>query len=516
MATEPQVPAHRGTRANPALTLAVVLLGLFTLTMAMSGTTVALPRIGADLDASGVALNWVVTGYFLAASSFMLVAGSLGDIFGRRKVFALGATVYTLGTVGAAFSQNILALDAARVLSGIGAAGVMGSGGALIATTFAGAARAKAFGMVGTVAGVGLALGPTLSGWMVDGLGWRPTFLAFAAVGTVLVLGATRLGESTAEVRPRVDKAGAGTFIAGLALTLFAITQGSKQGWVSVYTLLPLAAGLTLFTLFVRIEKRIAATGGQPILDLALARNRTFIAWPLGAFGIGAGTTATLVFLPTYLQGTSGFTARDAGLVLLFLSIPMLVMPPVGTRLASRGIPARRLMVGSLLLLAAGNLWLSTLHAGITVGGLAGPLVTLGIGAGLPLGLIDVQALSGIEAGRTGMASGFLGTVRGATGAVMLTLFAALLLAVLEARAGSPELAGKIAAGAVQGAEPAGQFTEALRVGLWAIAALSAGLALLVHGLLRPRGRTARTARTTEVPKIHPAALSESTTAQTR
>ena len=124
MATEPQASAARevgGSRST--FTLLVVLLGMLTLPMAMSGTTVALPRIGADLDASGAALQWVVVGYFLAASSFMLVAGSLGDLYGRRRILTAGAALYTAGTLASALAQNILLLDAARILSGIGAAG---------------------------------------------------------------------------------------------------------------------------------------------------------------------------------------------------------------------------------------------------------------------------------------------------------------------------------------------------------------------------------------------------------
>src|SRR4051812_26758010 len=137
MATDPKVPVAPASGGHrPTLTLIVVLLGMLTLPMAMSGTTVALPRIGADLDASGASLQWVVVGYFLAASSFMLVAGSLGALSGRRRVLTLGAALYPAGPLASALAQHILLLDAARLLSGIGAAGVMASGGSLLAATF--------------------------------------------------------------------------------------------------------------------------------------------------------------------------------------------------------------------------------------------------------------------------------------------------------------------------------------------------------------------------------------------
>ncbi|MFD6988566.1 MFS transporter [Streptomyces sp. NPDC059943] len=481
-------------RTRAAATLTVVLLGYLTLPMAMSGITVALPRIGADLDASGAALNWVVVGYFLAASSFTLVAGSLGDLFGRRCLFAVGAAVYTAGTLTSAFSHHILLLDAARVLSGVGAAGVMASGGALLAATFTGAARSRAFASVATAVGIGLATGPTFAGTMVDALDWRATFLVFAAVGVLILLCTAFVPESRADVRPRVDHAGAITFIGGFALALFAVTQGSRAGWLAPPTLLPLAAGAALLIAFVRIERRTALRTGQPILDLSLARDRAFAGWLVGAFGLGAGTTGILVFLPSYLQGTGGSTARDAGLVLLLLSTPLLILPPVGARLVNLGVPARRVLVLSLLLTSAGNGWLTTLHPGISALALAGPLLTIGIGQGLSVGIIDAQALGMIEPARTGMASGVLNTVKGGTAAAVLALFGALLLTLLEARTGSADLAGRIAAGNLApGPEPAlhaVQFTEAMRIVLWCVAGLGLAVALVVQLLLRPRSRT--------------------------
>ncbi|MEV1020575.1 MFS transporter [Streptomyces sp. NPDC050264] len=486
MATEPQasaVPASGGRR--PALTLTVVLLGMLTLPMAMSGTTVALPRIGADLGASGAALQWVVVGYFLAASSFMLVAGSLGDLYGRRRILTFGAALYTAGTLASALVQHILLLDAARALSGIGAAGVMASGGSLLAATFTGPARTRVFASLGTTAGLGLAFGPTFSGWLVDALGWRATFLSYVAVGTVILIGTRLMSESRAEERPRVDKAGAATFITGLALALFAITQGSKSGWTSPATLLPAALAPALLLTFVRVEQRLTRTGtGRPILDLGLARNPAFLGWAVGSFGLVAGSTGALTFLPTYLQGVNGSTARAAGLTLLLMTAPVLALPPLGARLVNRGVPARHLLVLSLLLLAAGNAWLTTLHPGITAAALSGPLLTIGTGQGLSIGIIDAQAMSMVSPSEVGMASGFLNTVRGGTGAIMLTIFGALLLASVESRTGSARLAARITAG-TGGHAP--EFTAAWHVTLWTVTTLLTALTALTYALLAPR-----------------------------
>ncbi|MEV5607750.1 MFS transporter [Streptomyces sp. NPDC052225] len=493
MATEPQASAAREVGGGrPTLTLIVVLLGMLTLPMAMSGTTVALPRIGADLDASGAALQWAVVGYFLAASSFMLVAGSLGDLYGRRRILTTGAALYTAGTLASALAQNILLLDAARVLSGVGAAGVMASGGSLLAATFTGPARTRVFASLGTTAGLGLAFGPTFSGSMVDALGWRATFLSYVAVGAVILIGTRLMSESRADLAPRVDKAGAATFIAGLALALFAITQGSKSGLTAPGTLAPAALAIALLLTFVRVEHRIVRSGrGRPILDLRLTRNPAFLGWIVGAFGLGAGTTGALAFLPTYLQGASGTTARAAGLTLLLMTVPVLALPPLGARLVNRGVPARHLLTLSLLLIAAGNAWLTTLHPGISAAALAGPLLTIGAGQGLSIGIVDAQAMSMVAPSEVGMASGFLNTVRGGTGAVMLTVFGALLLAAVESRLGSSGAAARVTSGA---GGHATEFTAAWKVALWSVTALMTALAALACKLLSPTAAGRRSA----------------------
>ncbi|MFJ9180993.1 MFS transporter [Streptomyces sp. NPDC102360] len=509
MATEPQASAARevgGSRST--FTLLVVLLGMLTLPMAMSGTTVALPRIGADLGASGATLQWVVVGYFLAASSFMLVAGSLGDLYGRRRILTAGAALYTAGTLASALAQNILLLDAARILSGIGAAGVMASGSSLLAATFTGPARTRVFASLGTTAGLGLAFGPTFSGWLVDAVGWRATFLSYVAVGTVIVLGTRLMPESRADTSPRVDKAGAATFIAGLALALYAITQGSKSGWTAAPTLVPAALSLALLLTFVRVERRLVRTGeGRPILDLRLARNPAFLGWAVGSFGLGAGTTGVLTFLPTYLQGANGTTARAAGLTLLLMTVPILALPPLGARLVNRGVPARHILVLSLLLLAAGNAWLTTLHPGIGALGLAGPLLTIGAGQGLSIGIIDAQAMSMVAPSEVGMASGFLNTVRGGTGAIMLTVFGAVLLAAVSSRVPSPDVAERITAG-TPGHAP--EFTQAWQLTLWSIATLITALAALTYWLLTATAKRPAPADPTHSP---PAVGSRSTPA---
>lgn len=466
------------------------MLGDLTLPMTMSGTNVALPGIGTDLDATGASLQWVLTGYFLASAAFMLVAGSLGDMFGRRKIFALGAAIWTAGVVGSAAAPNILLLDVARTVTGIGSAGVLVCGAAILSSTFEGATRTRVFAAMGTTAGVGLAIGPSMSGLMIDELGWRMSFGVFAAVGLVLLAGTFFMRESRADERPQLDKPGMVTFILGLALLLYGISQSQKVGWGSPQVLVPLLAGLALLALFIRIEGR----SRRPVLDLSLMRNRRYMAWCLSALVMGLGSVPTTMFLPTFLQGVNQTSSSQAGLIMLMSTAPVLVLPPLSGWLVNRGVSPRHLIAVPLLLFAAGNAWLTTLHPGISPLGLLGPLVMIGAGSGLAVGLIDAQAMGLVPAAKAGMASGFLNTIRGGANSLLIALFGAVLGALILARIGDADLAGKVTAGNITGPDRAflaDQFTDSYRILLWGTAVICAIGAITVHLMLAPSRRPA-------------------------
>ncbi|WP_424187250.1 MFS transporter [Actinokineospora sp. G85] len=322
-------------RRNDALALAGVLLGFLVVPMAMSGTSIALPLIAVDVGGSAGALQWVVTGYFLAASCLMLIAGSLGDLFGRRLVFRIGAAVYSLSTLGAALAGDILVLDVFRTLSGVSAAGVMAGGGAILASTFDGPARTRAFAMVGTSVGVGLAFGPTFSGWLVGGLGWRAMFGAFAGAGLLVLAGTLFMRESTADRKPKIDVPGTLAFVAGIIALMYGANQVVDRGWTDPWVLGLIGAGLLMLAVFVLVERR----SSHPVLDLALVRDRPFLGWLIAALTTAIGTVGVLVYFPTYLQGAGGLSAGAAGTLMLALTLPVLAVPPLAAKLVNRGPP---------------------------------------------------------------------------------------------------------------------------------------------------------------------------------
>jgi len=479
---------HTNTRASTRVsrwTLVVVLVGFLALPMSMSGAGVAVPRISVELNTAGPAAQWVVTAYFLTASSFMLVAGSLGDSLGRRRIYRLGAVTYTVGCLAAAFAPTIGVLLAARVVTGLGAAGVMAGGGSILGATFTGPARTRAFAAMGVISGIGLALGPSLSGWLVDGLGWRFVFGIFIMPGIVLIAGTWLMHETRTNTRPRIDWAGATTFVAGLAALMFAVTLGSTRGWTAPEVLALLASVIIIFTLFVLIERRAV----NPVLDLSLLYRRRFMGWLAAAMTMSAGFAGILAFLPSYLQDPGGLTASGTGLVMILPALPMMILPAAGSRLINRGVSPTLLITTALLTIACGNAGLAILHPTIRALDLAGPLLLLGAGVGLASGIIDTQAMNEVSDNQVGMAAGMLNTVRGSTNALVLGLFGSALIAILAGKVGSTVLAEQVATGNIPDTSNAqflvAQLTDTWRVVLITLAVLCFAATIITAILVR-------------------------------
>lgn len=264
-----------GSRAKVA-TVAGVLLAFASVPMALSGVTVAVPAIARDLDGGGFALNWVVTGYFVTASALMLVAGTLADIIGRRRMFGIGAGCFGMGALGSALADGIVVLDVARTVSGIGSACLLAAGGAMLGSVFTGRARTRVFAAVGTMVGAGLSLGPALAGLIVGHLGWRALFLMLVVIAGTLLAAATAMPESRGE-QTRIDVPGALCYVVGLVLAMVGVLQATDHGWADVRVIAPVVAGVALLTVFVRRQRHIS----DPLIDVSLLADRHIAGWLL-------------------------------------------------------------------------------------------------------------------------------------------------------------------------------------------------------------------------------------------
>ncbi|TGB16494.1 MFS transporter [Streptomyces palmae] len=467
------------------MTLTVVLLAFVTVPMSISGAAVALPDIGEDLHTAGAPLQWVMNAYNLTFASFMLVAGSAADLWGRRRTFAAGAAVFAAGSLAAVAAPGIVLLDLARALSGIGSAGVFAGGGAILATAFEGAARTRAFAAMGSAAGFGLAAGPTLSGWLVGTLGWRATFGLHAGLVVVALAGVGFIAESRAERRPRLDATGAAVFVAGLGLLVLGVVQGPEWGWSSPGVPALSGAGAALLVLFAVLQSRAAA----PLLDLSLVRNRRFLALCTVPVVTTFGFVTLLSYLPTYLVGAGGFSPQRAGTVLLWMTVPVLLAPPLAGALVNRGASTRLLIPSSLAMVAAGNAWLTVIGPSSSALSIAGPLLLTGLGVGVSFGIGDGAAMSLVEPERAGMAAGFLNTLRIGSEAIVIAVYGAVLVSLVGTRVDSREVAAKVAAGDISGKGSdalAAAFTHALHLALYGTAAVCAVGALVIAAALAP------------------------------
>ncbi|NLU71996.1 MFS transporter [Streptomyces sp. HNM0575] len=498
-----------GGSSRRGLTLFAVLLAVFVVPTSISGTAVALPGIGADTHASLISLQWVVNAFNVAFACFTLVWGSVADIVGRVRAFALGAGVYALASLAGALSANVVLLDVTRALAGLGGAAIFSCGSAILSTVFDGAARARAFALFGTVAGAGVAVGPSLSGLLVEGLGWRSVFGLHAAALAVVLLAVPAMARNTPAARregARIDVAGSALFVAAMALLTTGIVQGSQWGWAGPGVLGLFAGAAVVLAAFAVVEKRHSS----PMLDLGLMADRRFLALCLVPVAASFGFVTMLTYLPSYLTTVTGYSSGKAGLVMVLLTLPVLLCPMLAARLVSRGVRALTVIRLSLVCLVVGDIALNLFSADVAVVLVAVPMLVTGAGMGLSAGLVDGQALEIVEPGKAGMAAGFLNTLRLGSEAVAVAVYGSLLATVLSARvregigayadAGDPSrVANQVAGGDVSGPAQAvaagerGRFTDflagaydsAFHTVLWILAVVCLVLLAVITVLLR-------------------------------
>ena len=445
--------------------LAAVLLATIALPITLTGASVALPRIGADLDADLAAVQWVVNGYNATFASFMLAAGSLADVLGRRRVFATGMAIFTVGGLASAFAGDIVLLDALRALAGIGAAAGATGASALLAQTFHGRARARAFGLFGVALGVGLAFGPSIAGALIELFGWRAVFVAPAVVGAVVLLLVPLLPSGRGEQTGRLDWAGSATFTGSLLLVIFAFVQGPDFGWGHPLILAAFVAAVALLGLFVRVERRHPA----PMFDLALLASPRFRGVCLAAAIIVMVLVPLLVYLPSYFTTVLGMSAGGAGATLILLTAPTLVLPLVTGVITRRGVSPYAVVVVSVAVVAAGVAWLTTIGPDSTAATLAAPLLTVGTGVGISIGLLDALAVGSVDPARAGIASGMVNTARVAGETVAIAVVGSVLATTTAGRLADPG------------------FTGGLHAVLWTMAGAAALCAISAASLTRSR-----------------------------
>jgi EmrB/QacA subfamily drug resistance transporter len=449
----------------------------FSIAIDFSILNVALPSLGADLHLKESQLQWAITAFALPSGGFLLLAGRLGDLIGRRRMFLTGLTIFAVASLAASLAIGPATFLAARALQGLGAAITIPTAMALLTTNFAeGPARTRALGVSGMLLSLGFTLGMLLGGTLTSTLGWRSTMALNVVMAVPVLLAAPRLLiESRPAQRPRLDIPGAVTVTGGLLALIYAVSTGAESAWLrpDVIASLLLASGLLIS--FVVAESRTA----QPLVSLPILRRRT-VAWGnLGGMTTFAMASALTFLLTLYLQQVAGLSPMVSGLVFGVTGLGAAVAGVIASRMINR-YAARNVLVTGLLLqgLATGTMIMID-HRTIGVL-LVLVFCTLAFfGHMFSVVSYGVAATSGLPDQEQGLATGLITTAQ----QVGLTLGTPILSAVY---------AGRAAGLHATGASPSSAMLAGLRAGIGVDAAILIAGAVLMAIFLQPRTRTGR------------------------
>ncbi len=389
-------------------TLIAVCTAIFMLLLDITVVNVALPDIQRSLHATFSDLQWVVDAYSLTLAAFLLTAGVIGDMFGRRGVFAVGLAVFSLSSLLCGLSVNSLMLNLCRGAQGVGGAVMFATSLALIAQAFQGPERGTAFGIYGAVVGGAVAVGPLVGGAITAGIGWRWIFFVNVPIGIIAIfVTLTRIRESRDLSTRRVDWVGFGSFSAALFLLVFALVRGNDSGWTSGSILGLFAGAALLLGIFVVAERR----GRDPMLDLALFRRPAMNGVSLVAFTIAASIFAMFLYLTLYIQDDLGYGPLAAGLRFLPITVLAFAVAPVAGRLTVR-MPSRILLGTGMVLVAGGCALMAMVSAGSGWTVLLPGFIVAGVGIGTVNPVLASSAIAVVPPQRSGMASGANNTFR--------------------------------------------------------------------------------------------------------
>lgn len=396
-------------QTHPNLILGICCLSLLMIGMDVTIVNVALPSIRHDLAASISGLQWVIDAYTLVVASLLMLAGSMADRFGRRRVFQSGMALFTLGSLLCSVAPNLHGLVAFRILQALGATMLNPVAMSIIANTFQDPkARARAIGIWGAVAGISMALGPVIGGALTESIGWRSIFWVNLPIGAAAMLLAARyIPESRAPHPRRVDPIGQLLVFVILATVTYAVIEGSHAGWSST-TIVGMfcAAALALIALLLYEPRR-----HEPLIDVRFFRSVPFSSATLIAVCSFSAFSGFLFLNALYLQEVRGLSAFHTGLCTLPLALATILCSPFSGRLVGTyGTRPSLLASGTATALSA--LMMTQLTATTPLPWLMVTYVIFGIGFGMVNAAITHTAVSGMPKAQAGVAAAVASTSR--------------------------------------------------------------------------------------------------------
>jgi MFS transporter, DHA2 family, methylenomycin A resistance protein len=419
--------------------LVTMSLGVLIAQIDTSVVNLAVKKIGASLGAGVTELQWVVDAYNLVYASLLLTAGTLADLYGRRRIFALGIALFMLGSLVCGFAPNATVLIGGRAVAGLGAALEIPTSLAILTVAYRDRKeRAHALGVWASCNGLAFVIGPTLGGVLVDSVGWRSIFLLIVPICVLaLVLTMTSVPESTDPKGRSLDAPGQALAIAGLGALSLAVIEGPRWGWESIGGVAAFVASALSAVLFVLRQK----DSNGALVPLAMFENRVFSA----SLGIAAAMTfgmyAMLFLTPLYLQGGRGDGALLAAIELLPMSVTFVIVSQLSGKIANAYGPRLPMTLG-MAMMGTGLFMLALIPLNQSLLLIEAALLVIGCGLGLNTGPVNAVAVANAPSARSGTASGLLNTAR----MVGATLGVALLGAIFAMFSGGGG-GGHVAAG---------------------------------------------------------------------
>jgi EmrB/QacA subfamily drug resistance transporter len=404
--------------------LAATVLGSSVAFLDATVVNIALPTIGRDLGAGASGLTWTVNAYTLTLAAFVLVAGSLGDRFGRRRVFMVGAVWFGVASLVCAVATGIGMLVAFRALQGVGGALITPGSLAILQATFRAEDRARAIGAWSGLAGIAGAVGPFLGGWLVEAASWRWIFLInVPVVVAVVVISARHVPESRdLSAAGGLDLPGAGLAAVGLGALTYGLSAWSEQGAGALTVQAPLVLGLLALAVFLLWERRTA----EPMLPLGVFAAPRFSATNLVTFVVYAALGGVFFWLVITLQVVSGWSPLTAGLSLLPVTILMLFFSPRAGVLGDRLGPRVPMTVGPLVAAVGVALLMRVGPDASALADVVLPVTLLGVGLTITVAPLTATVLAAVPAEQAGLASGVNNAVARTGGLVLVAVLPAV------------------------------------------------------------------------------------------
>ncbi len=468
MTTTDHMLVQEGTAHHRRRWYALLILSLSLTLVIMDATivNVAIPSMVKDFDATFRDAEWVNTIYSLVYAATLLLWGKIGDQYGRRLLFIVGAIIFGIGSALVGISSSIPMLVAMRALQGIGAAILSPSTLSIVTTTFKGKERGIAFGIWGATAGVAAALGPLLGGWLIDHASWRWAFFINVPVVAIAVIGAFWAILESRDPHSKRYFDVPGTILGGIGLAgvVFGIIEGQQYGWwkpdrqFSVlgwewpsqslsFVPVSIAIGLLLLAIFTWYEWRLEHRGKEPLFEFSLLHYRSYRYGMITGLIVNLGEIGVLFAASLYLQGTKGLSAFETGLALLPLAIMAFIGAPVAGSFSNKIGPKWIVTCGMVIEVIAMLLLSQIIKASTHTHTVAALLGLYGLGLGLAIAQLTSLVLFDIPAPKAGIASGGNSTIRQVGAALGIALIGTVLTTTIESKAKSDFQANAVLSG---------------------------------------------------------------------